>query len=118
VGVWPVLVGPPGSDDTLLASPIILEDHPQVAPESPIDLFDSTEIDELLTLRILTLSEGEKAELRAGDERGRRLLERAEGLTSDELMRMHGTLRNLRRVGEEDWPGSTQVSAAEGGLAP
>jgi hypothetical protein len=118
VGVWPVLVGPPGSDDTLLASPIILEDHPQVAPESPIDLFDSTEIDELLTLRILTLSEGEKAELRAGDERGRRLLERAEGLTSDELMRMHGTLRNLRRVGEEDWPGSTQVGAPEGGLAP
>jgi hydrogenase maturation protease len=116
VGAWPVLVGEPGSDDTLLASPIILEDHPQVAPESAMDLFDSTEIDELLTLRILTLSDREKAEVRTGDERGRRLLERAEALTSQELMRMHGTLRNLRRVGEQDWPEPTQVSALDGGL--
>ena len=96
VGVWPVLVGEPGSRDTLLASPIILEDHPQVAAESPTELFDGTEIDEILTLRILTLSDDEKRELREGDERGRRLLERTEALTADELMRLHGTLRNVR----------------------
>jgi hypothetical protein len=98
VGVWPVLVGEPGSHDTVLASPIILEDHPQVAPESPMDLFDATEIDEILTLRILTLSDEEKEELRQGDERGRRILERAEALTQDELMRMHGTVRSLRPI--------------------
>lgn len=103
VGVWPVLVGEPGSDDTLLASPIILEDHPQVAPESPMDLFDATEIDEILTLRILTLSDEEKQELRQGDERGRRILERAEALTPDELMRMHGTVRSLRPLDGDDW---------------
>jgi hypothetical protein len=96
VGVWPVLVGEPGSRDTMLASPIILEDHPQVAPESPMDLFDATEIDEILTLRILTLSDEEKRELREGDERGRRILERAEALTPDDLMRLHGTVRSLR----------------------
>jgi hypothetical protein len=104
VGVWPVLVGEPGSQDTVLASPIILEDHPQVAAESPIDLFDGTEIDELLTLRILTLSEEEKRELRQGDERGRRLLEHAEALTPADLMRLHGTVRSLRPVTGEGWP--------------
>jgi hypothetical protein len=106
VGVWPVLVGEPGSRDTVLASPIILEDHPQVAPESPMDLFDATEIDEILTLRILTLSDEEKKELRKGDERGRRILERAEALTPDEMMRLHGTVRRLRPVGGDELPGA------------
>jgi hydrogenase maturation protease len=115
LGVWPVLIGEKGSTGTLLASPIILEDHPQVASESPMDLFDSTEIDEILTLRILTLSDQEKAELRAGDERGRRLLERAEALTADELMRMHGTLRNLRPAGDPGWPESSPMSALDQG---
>ena len=80
-----------------------------------MDLFDSTEIDEILTLRILTLSDEEKAELRMGDERGRRLLERAEALTADELMRMHGTLRNLRPVGDPGWPESSPVSPLDPG---
>jgi hypothetical protein len=103
IGLWPVLVGEPGSHDTLLATPIILEDYPQVAPESPMDLFDATEIDEILTLRILTLSDEEKEELRRGDERGRRILERAEALTQDELMRMHGTVRSLRPLDGDEW---------------
>ena len=34
----------------MLSAPIILYDYPQIAPESPGDLFDLTEIDELLTL--------------------------------------------------------------------
>jgi hypothetical protein len=95
-GWWPVLVGEPGAGDCLLISPIILDDYPRVAEESPGDLFDATEIDELLTLRILTLSEAEKAELRQGDERARRLLERTESLTPAELMRLHGAVRELR----------------------
>src|SRR5207302_6624163 len=111
VGVWPVLVGEPGSDNTVLASPIILEDHPQVAPESPMDLFDATEIDEILTLRILTLSDEEKEELRQGDERGRKILERAEALPPDQLMRLHGTVRSLRPVdGAEQAAASTRSS--------
>ena len=60
VGAWPVLVGEPGASDTMLSAPIILYDYPQIAPESPGDLFDATEIDEILTLRILTLTDEEK----------------------------------------------------------
>ena len=60
-----MLVGEEGQRDTMLSSPIILYDYPQIAPESPGDLFDGTEIDEILTLRILTLTDEEKLELRA-----------------------------------------------------
>jgi len=64
----------------MLCSPIILYDYPQVAPESAGDLFDSTEIDEILSLRILTLTDDEKAEIREGDDRARGILERTESL--------------------------------------
>jgi hypothetical protein len=96
VGVWPVLVGAEGDSDTMLASPIILYDYPRVAPESPGDLFDATEIDEILTLRILTLTDEEKQEISAGDERGRSLLERTEALAREQLLGLHGTLREVR----------------------
>jgi hypothetical protein len=93
-GTWPVLVGEAGSDDMLLSSPIILYDYPQVAPESPGDLFDSTEIDEILTLRILAMTDEEKREMAAIDPRARALLERTEALTAADMERLHGTLRN------------------------
>ncbi|MFW6058588.1 MAG: hypothetical protein ACODAQ_00315 [Phycisphaeraceae bacterium] len=96
VGCWPVLVGAEGEAHTMLASPIILYDHPRIAPESPGDLFDATEIDELLNLRILTLTEQEKREMAAVDERARALLERTESLARNELMALHGTRRDLR----------------------
>jgi hypothetical protein len=96
VGVWPVLVGEPGERHTLLSSPIILEDHPRVAPESPGDLFDGAEIDQLLRLSILALTDDEKAEMRATDPRARDILERTEALTPEELMRLHGTVRDLQ----------------------
>ena len=97
-GTWPVLVGEPGSSDTLLSSPIILEDHPRIAPESPGDLFDGGEIDGLLTLNILSLTDEEKAEMRASDPRTREILERTENLSEEEMMRMHGAIRDLRHV--------------------
>jgi hypothetical protein len=96
VGLWPVLIGEPGAADTVLASPIILDDHPEVAQESAGELFDSTEIDEILSLRILTLTDQEKAEMRSADERARAMLERTESLSRDDLMRLHGTIRELR----------------------
>lgn len=93
-GCWPVLVGDAGDTDAMLASPIILYDYPQVAPESPGDLFDGTEIDEILTLRILTLSDAEKQNLREhGDDRTRELLRRTESLAREQLMSLHGTIR-------------------------
>ncbi|HEX2222879.1 MAG TPA: hypothetical protein VHN15_01590, partial [Thermoanaerobaculia bacterium] len=92
VGTWPVLVGDQ-ERSLLLSSPIILPDFPQVAPESPGDLFDGTEIDELLSLRILTLGDSEKEAMRRADDRARRLLDRTETLTSEELLALHGTWR-------------------------
>ena len=96
IGVWPVLVGDAGERETLLAPPIILYDYPEIAPESPGDLFDATEIDEILTLRIMTMTDAEKREMGAVDARARALLDRTEALAREELMRLHGTLRSLR----------------------
>jgi hydrogenase maturation protease len=95
-GSWPVLVGGPGSTDTVLAAPIILPDYPSVAPESPGDLFDASEIDEILSLRIRTLSDAEKQAVRAVDDRSRALLERTEGLSRETLGALHGTWRHRR----------------------
>ena len=96
LGVWPVLVGAECTRDTILASPIILSDYPQVAPESAGDLFDATEIDEILTLRVLTLTDAEKDEVRASGDHARRLLERAESLSQEQLLSLHGTIREWR----------------------
>lgn len=96
---WPVLVGNEGEYDALLSSPIILYDYPQIAPESPGPLFDGTEIDEILTLRIMTLTDEEKEQMR-GDERARAILERTESLTPEQFMKLHGVMRDLRPLRE------------------
>jgi hypothetical protein len=96
VGTWPVLVGEDGCRDAMLSSPIILYDYPQIAPESAGDLFDGTEIDEILALRILTLTEDEKREMRQGDERARRILERTESMPEEQFLKLHGVLRGMR----------------------
>ncbi len=96
VGTWPVLAGDNGARDTMLSSPIILYDFPSIAPESPGDFFDGTEMDEMLTLRILTMTDEEKREMAATDERARLLLERTEASSAEELLRMHGVLRQIR----------------------
>jgi hypothetical protein len=90
VGCWPVLVGDPGRSNTMLASPIILEDHPRIAPESPGDMFDGGEIDQLLVLNILALTDQEKAEMAACDPRAAEILARVEGLDPEQLMALHG----------------------------
>lgn len=93
-GTWPVLVGEEGAHDRLLSSPIVLSDYPRVAPESPGDLFDGGEIDQLLILNLLALTDEEKAEVRATDPRARELLERSEALTPEQRMALHGTWRS------------------------
>jgi hypothetical protein len=101
VGTWPVLVGEEGQCDTLLSSPIILYDYPQIAPESAGDLFDGTEIDEILSLRIMTLTDEEKREMSQSDERARQMLERTESMPVEQFMKLHGVLRGLRPLKEE-----------------
>jgi hypothetical protein len=96
VGAWPVLAGEEGQRNLVLAAPIILYDYPQIAPESPGDLFDGCEIDEILALRILTMTDAEKLEVRNGDDRARMILERTEMLPPEHFQKLHGALRGIR----------------------
>jgi hypothetical protein len=97
---WPVLAGPPEVSDLLLSSPVILYDHPRLAPESPGDLYDATEIDEILTLRTLALTDAEKQEARATDPRAAALIDRIDDMPQELLERLHGTIRYLKAVTE------------------
>jgi hypothetical protein len=106
---WPVLIGDEGRRDAMLSSPIILYDHPTIAPESPGDLFDATEIDEILTLRTMALTEDEKREARATDERAAAIIDRVDSMPPELLERLHGTVRYLRGVeGAEGTPGTPE----------
>jgi hypothetical protein len=100
VGTFPVLAGEEGQRDVMLSSPIILYDYPEIAPESAGDLCDGTEIDEILSLRILTLTDEEKREMRQSDDRGRRILDRTESLQEEQWLKLHGVLRGLRPSSE------------------
>ena len=104
IGTWPVLAGEEGRRETMLSSPIILYDYPQIAPESPGNLFDGTEIDEILLLRILTLTENEKHEMRSADARARQILERTESMPMEHFKKLHGVLRGLRPADSEEKP--------------
>jgi hypothetical protein len=112
-GTWPVLAGPDDCRDLMLSSPVILYDHPQIAPESAGDLFDATEIDEILTLRTMALTDEEKREARATDPRAADLIDRLDGLPPEMLERLHGAIRYLE-------PGAGPVSKAPAapGAAP
>jgi hypothetical protein len=92
---WPVLVGAEGQRDVVLASPIILDDRPQIAAESAGELFDATEIDEILTLRVMTMTEDEKREARATDPRAAAILDRCGGISPADLQRLHGARREV-----------------------
>ncbi len=115
---WPVLTGAPGDTDLLLGSPIILYDHPEIAAESDGSLFDGTEIDEILTLRVMTMTEQEKAEARATDPRAREIIDRCDQMTPETLQQMHGVLRNPHAgesttMPDPQWPGISDVRNLE-----
>jgi hydrogenase maturation protease len=101
VGVFPVVVGEENDRTVMLVSPIILYDYPQIAATSHGDFFDSTEIDEMLSLRVLTLTEAEKEEVRASNARARNVLERTEALSAENILKLHGMLRDVPHSGEQ-----------------
>ncbi|MGI8858244.1 MAG: hypothetical protein ACR2JW_21085 [Thermomicrobiales bacterium] len=102
VGTWPVMVGEEGDRSMMLSSPIILYDYPQIAPESASNLFDGTEIDEILTLRIMTLTDDERREIQESDPRGHELLARTEAIPPEQFRKMHGVIRTLRTIDEDE----------------
>ncbi|HEY2692603.1 MAG TPA: hypothetical protein VGJ50_29495 [Streptosporangiaceae bacterium] len=97
-GTWPVLAGSEDCRDLMLSSPVILYDHPEVAAESAGDLFDATEIDEILTLRTMALTDAEKRQARATDPRAAEIMDRLDDMPAEMLERMHGAIRYLRSV--------------------
>jgi hypothetical protein len=109
-GTFPVLIG---DDDVVLSSPIILYDHPEIAPESPGDLYDSTEIDEILALRVLTLTDEEKSEAKATDPRAAAIIDRCDDMPPEMWSRLHGALRSLEPV-----PGLEPMLASDEGPNP
>ena len=96
VHTYPVLAGPPGATNVLLSAPFILYDHPYVAPESTGDFHDACEIDELLQLRTMTLTDDEKREARATDPRTAAILDRVDALPDEWMSRLHGAARDVR----------------------
>ena len=105
---FPVLAGPPDDNDLLLVSPIILYDHPEIAEQSEGALYDSTEIDEILTLRVMTMTDEEKAQARATDPLAAQIIDRCDAMSPEAMQRLHGVLRDPH-LGE---------SAGEPGLIP
>jgi hypothetical protein len=89
-GSYPVLIG---DGDVVLASPIILYDHPEVAAQSPGDLYDSLEIDEILALRVMTLTDQEKSEARGTDPRAAAIIDRCDDMSAETLGQLHGQMR-------------------------
>jgi hypothetical protein len=90
---WPALIADDEGGDAVLVAPIILGDHPSIAPESAGDLFDATEIDEILTLRVMTMTDFEKAEARGTDPRAAAILARCDAMTDDAMTALHGGRR-------------------------
>ncbi|MBV7242552.1 hypothetical protein [Streptomyces sp. MW-W600-10] len=110
---WPVLAGPADREDVVLSSPIILEDHPALADESPGPLYDATEIDEILSLRTAALTEHEKREARGTDARAAEVIDLVDTMPEAVRERLHGAIRGLREVtGEEP----TEPAAPAAGL--
>ena len=112
--------GAEGDTDLLLGSPIILYDHPQVAAESAGALFDATEIDEILTLRVMTMTDDEKAEARATDPRAAALVDRCDAMSPADLQQLHGVFRDphgpagYRRGRTPWWDPATDASVDPG----
>jgi hypothetical protein len=94
-GAWPVLMGGSGEDDLVLSAPITLSDYPEVAAESEGDFCDATEIDEILALRVMTLTDEEKAEARGTDPRAAEIIDRCDGMPAEIFERLHGGIRYL-----------------------
>jgi hypothetical protein len=95
---FPVLAGAAGTRDILLISPIILYDHPEVAEQSNTALYDCTEIDEILTLRVMTMTDEEKAQARATDPRAARIINQCDAMSPESMARLHGVLRGPHAI--------------------
>jgi hypothetical protein len=100
---FPVLAGTADDRGLVLISPIILYDHPEIAEQSEGALYDSTEIDEILTLRVMTMTDEEKAQARATDPLAAQIIDRCDSMSPEAMLNLHGVLRNPHAA--SDGPG-------------
>ncbi len=96
VNVWPVLAG--AEDDTILGAPIVLPDHPRIAPQSHGNLFDNTEIEEALVLHVHSLTDSERRQAAGEDPVVREMIQRALAVTPEEIVRLHSSLTPAERA--------------------
>jgi hypothetical protein len=88
VNTFPVLAV---EDDTaVLGAAIVLPDHPQLAPETKLDMFDNTESEEALLLHVHTLSDEERKEMAHGDPVVKEMIGRALAATPQDIFDLHG----------------------------
>jgi hydrogenase maturation protease len=107
---WPVMIGAAGEREVMLSSPIILYDYPATAPESAGDLCDATEIDEILMLRVMTMTDEEKREARGTDERARQIVERSDSIPAELFERLHGAIRSLEPAAQPESQAESQAT--------
>jgi hypothetical protein len=88
INTFPVLATP--EDDVVIGATIVLPDHPQIAPESRGELFDSTEIEEALLLHVQALSDSEREQIERQDPAVREMIARAAAATPEEIVSLHG----------------------------
>jgi hypothetical protein len=91
VNTWPVLASP--DDRAILGAPIILPDHPEVAPQSKVDMFDNTEIEEALLLHVKTLSDAEREAIAEQDPAVREMVASADSASAEDVMELHGVMK-------------------------
>ncbi|SER83148.1 hypothetical protein [Streptomyces qinglanensis] len=115
---FPVLAGDERVRSVLFSSPILLDDHPRIAPESPGDLHDAAEIDEILSLRTFLLTDEEKREARATDPRAAAILDQVESMPEEVLAGLHGAIRSLEPAAVPAAPAAPAVPAAPPGPVP
>src|SRR5262245_5223366 len=111
---WPVLIGDRANPRLMMSSPIVLYDYPSVARESQGDLCDAAEIDEILSLRIMTMTDEEKLEARATDPRARAILDRVEQLAPEAVAALHGTMRSADFFNPPGTPTPDEASVVVG----
>ena len=92
IGVFPVLAGEKNKQNSVLSSPIILYDFPEVSENSFADFFDGTEIDELMVLSILALSDAEQEEIRKTDEKAAKILDKLDKIDARDLLKLHASM--------------------------
>jgi hypothetical protein len=86
IRTWPVLVGA----STMLSCPVILYDQPALAPEVDSRSCDSLEIEELLALRVATLTPAERREAATTDPVAAALVARHANVDAETQWALHG----------------------------